>query len=83
MTLPLTWGHTPIPEMDFGLITQESHAFRRVECQQYVNRYSDNGWDGVRWANRPHVFLGGVSHFYREVKKYAKFEGVLCIRMEG
>lgn len=33
MTLPLTWGHTPIPEMDFGLITQESHAFRRVECQ--------------------------------------------------
>jgi len=24
MAQPLTWGHTPIPEMDFGLITQES-----------------------------------------------------------
>jgi len=33
MAQPLTWGHTPIPEMDFGLITQESPAFRHRECQ--------------------------------------------------
>jgi hypothetical protein len=32
MTQPRTWGHTPIAEMHFGLITQESHGFRRVEC---------------------------------------------------
>ena len=30
---PLTWGHTPMAEMHFGLITQESHGFSRVECQ--------------------------------------------------
>ena len=33
MAQPLTWGHTPIAEMHFGLITQESHGFSRVECQ--------------------------------------------------
>ena len=33
MTQPLTWNHTPIPEMDFGLSIQESHGFSRVECQ--------------------------------------------------
>ena len=36
MAQPLTWGHTPIPEMDFGLITQESPAFRHEECQTKI-----------------------------------------------
>ena len=33
MAQPRTWGHTPIAEMYFGLITQESPVFRHGECQ--------------------------------------------------
>ena len=39
MAQPLTWGHTPIPETGFGLITQESPAERLGECQGY-NEFS-------------------------------------------
>ncbi len=36
-----TWGHTPIPETDFVLITQESQAFRRVECHHIKLIFQD------------------------------------------
>ena len=48
MTQPLSWGHTPIPEMDFGLITQESHHFSRGNVKTpFVRNYIEANLDGT------------------------------------
>jgi len=59
MAQPLTWGHTPIPEMDFGLITQESPAFRHGECQYVGVVYSA---DSARATTCAH----GHKHHYQQ-----------------
>jgi|GEM_PF-4445758 len=64
MAQPLTWGHTPIPEMDFGLITQESPAFRHGECQTKLAGVSVwhmgvlGAWLGMA-TKRRHPVAGG------------------------